>query len=158
MRNIWFDCQIVTGKIEHLSNIDEMQYCQSCRFCLYFSMTVPLLVITKMLGLIHHNQIKHKLKNAIIEWTLVFPSFISLFRMHFFSFSINSWLNSRSCRDVCLEFNAKIMKNSSGMHGPLLLKASKEIKCWEEVKSWIGTYILVSQFLFFWALFNYIQQ
>ena len=52
----------------------------------------------------------------------------------------------------------KLWKNSSGMHGPLLLKASKEIKCWEEVKSWIGTYILVSQFLFFWALFNYIQQ
>ena len=78
--------------------------------------------------------------------------------MHFSSFSINSWLNSRSCRDVCLEFNAKIMKNSSGMHGTLLLKASKEIKCWGDVKSWIGPYILMSQFLFFWALFNYIQQ
>ena len=44
------------------------------------------------------------------------------------------------------------------MHGPLLLKASKEIKCWEEGKSWIGPFILMSQFLFFWALFDYIQQ
>ena len=107
------------------------------------------------------NQIsKTLIWNSNDERTLVFLSFISPFfsDAFFFLFLSTSWLNSWSCRDVCLEFNAKIMKNSSGMHGPLLLKASKEIKWWEEVKPWISSWSFYFQALIiFFIFFVHIQ-